>query len=811
MNDGGGSADGLASGGGGSEGGGVTGSNGGDGGSEGGGVTGSNGGDGGQMAMIVDANADITVETMACGASTTVDPYSPGYDLTTAAASATTEVAALSQTQQENLMRGTPSGCGGTTNFNDIFESGATTGNPMSLGVGPIRQIFFRDGPRGVCMVPYGTATHAPNEFPQGDYATVFPTASTRGAAFDMALEEQIGEAIGDEEVAVKSTLLLAPVINILRHPAWGRAQETYGEDSFLLGRLGTAFVDGVQQYLPACAKHFAAYNIENGRQSGNVSVLDEQTAYESYGRHFEMVIQDAGVACIMAAYNEIQIAGGTAAHCTSNPTLLTDMLRTTFGFKGFVVSDWWAMPNASTCTTTGNEEPAAAAALSAGLDLEMPWALNYTQLATLNMPKAITTSAERILTQQYRFGTALPGGQGLKATTSTFASSNYSVTNATHVQLSYQSALESIVLLKNANKTLPIASTVKTIAVLGANVPYTLSSSADVTSGTIAFASNVRTGDLGSSRVYNDPATSVGPLAGITTAATAKGMTVVTGSSASVAADFYVVVAGLTPEDEGEGYTSGDGTGGDRLNFNLDGKATTPLQNPLITAVAALGKPMVVVLEGGSVISTPWLTSVPALVFAGYPGQVGGRALADLLFGNANFSGKVAVSWPNAYGDEPMFAAANKITTMGYYVGYKYFDENAIAPLFPFGFGLSYTTFTYSHLLIPCSTVATDSVVNVQVEVTNSGTVDGDEISFVFASYPNTTQRRPKKELKAFARTTIKAGATELVTIPLRVEDLKYWNSTSHSWEWENGAVQLQVGGSSTSLTLTGSITVMN
>jgi beta-glucosidase-like glycosyl hydrolase len=145
--------------------------------------------------------------------------------------------------------------------------------NPSS-----IRPILFRDGPRGVCMVPYSTAPKQNNEPPQGSYSTTFPAASGRGASFDMSLEEKIGAAIGDEMVAVGSSTLLAPVINILRNPAWGRAQETYGEDSYELGRLGTAFVDGVQQYVPACVKHFAAYNIEQGRQSqsGNISVLDE-------------------------------------------------------------------------------------------------------------------------------------------------------------------------------------------------------------------------------------------------------------------------------------------------------------------------------------------------------------------------------------------------------------------------------------------------------------------------------------------------------------------------------------------------------
>jgi beta-glucosidase len=771
--------------------------------------------------MVVSADASVTVTKMACAASTTAYPMATGYQISSANQSAAqAAVTALTETQQANLMRGTASGCGGTLNYSDIFESGGSSGQGKN-SEGAIREMFFRDGPRGVCLVPYSTVTKANNQFPVGDYSTTFPAGSARGATFDMALEQEVGAAIGDEMVAAGSTMLLAPVINILRHPSWGRSQETYGEDSFELGRMGTAFVLGAQTYIPACVKHFAAYNIEHGRETGNVSVLDEQTAYESYGRHFEMVIQDGGVACVMAAYNQIQIAGGTTANCTSNPDLLTQMLRTTFGFKGFVLSDWWAMPGGQNCPNPDTEKQNAATAVKAGLDLELPWSMNYSQIeadvASGSLGTSdVLTSSTRVATQQYRFNVATPGAKGLMASTTSFNNGTYSITgNTAHVQLAYQAAIESMVLLKNSNATLPIASTVKTVAVIGANVPYTLSSSADVQTGTVHFATDVRTGDLGSSRTYTDPATSTSPFAGIKTAGTAKGVTVVSGTDATPTADFYVVVAGLTPEDEGEEYTSSDGSGGDRsngsgvANFNLDGKSSSPTQNALIQAVAAKGKPMVVILEGGSVIDMPWLSTVPAVVMAWYPGQDGGHAMGDLLFGNANFSGKLPVTWPAAEADEPAFVGSGGSTTMDYYVGYKYFDKNAKTPLFPFGAGLSYTTFTYSNLVVPCSTVTKDSIVNVQALVTNSGTVDGDEVSFLFVSYPNTAQRRPAKELKGFHRTHIKAGQSVLINIPLRVQDLKYWDTTTHSWAWESGTVQVMVGGSSTSLTLKDTFTL--
>ena len=269
-----------------------------------------------------------------------------------------------------------------------------------------------------------------------------------------------------------------------------------------------------------------------------------------------------------------------------------------------------------------------------------------------------------------------------------------------------------------------------------------------------------------------------------------------------------------MTPEDEGEGYTASDGKGnGDRINFDLDGKAASPIQNPLIQQVIQKGKPMVVVLEGGSVINMPWLVVGTRRRDGLVPGprrrqrarssplrkrelqrQAAGH-LAELVQRRADVRRRES-------GDDD--GLLRRIQVLRYH--------NSIAPLFAFGYGLSYTKFTYSNLIVPCSTVTKDSVVNVQGGGDEYGdSVDGDEISMLFASYPNTKQRRPVKELKAFHRTTIKAGQTVLITMPLRVQDLKYWDSTSHSWQWENGPVKLQVGGTSDNLQLSDSITIMN
>jgi beta-glucosidase len=745
------------------------------------------------------------VTKMACSDSPPFsDAFTPGYTVSSAiAGTAQSDVTPMSLASQAALMRGSMSGCGGSKNYSSIFST---------PGASPVPGWKFRDGPRGVCLRADSTVGLG-----GGNYSTTFPSGSARGASFDLALEEQVGAAMGDEMVSSGHNMILAPVINILRHPAWGRAQETYGEDSFHLGRMGSAYVTGVQQYVAACVKHFAAYNIENGRDTGNISVLDEQTAYEVYGRHFEMVVQDAGVACVMAAYNLIQIGNGPAANCTSSKALLTDMLRTTFGFKGFVLSDWWAMPGGQNCPSPALEGTYTVAAVNAGLDMELPWNMNFSQLEAAvtagTIPKsAVTASATRIATQALAYKANVPGLMSAKSTYT--AGSNSITSDGGHSQLAYQSAAESMVLLKNDKNTLPIPSSAKRIAVIGATVPFVLTTT-DIANGTINFATEVRTGDLGSSRTYPDPANAVGPLAGIKAAAPA-GATVTQGATAADAAnaDFVVVVAGLTYEDEGEGYTSS----GDRTSFSLDDKninvhKMAPVQNPLIAAVAALGKPMVVVLEGGSVIDMPWLSQVPAVVMAWYPGEAGGKALGDLLFGKVNFSGKLPVTWPKAWADEPLFTAGvNKPTTMGYFLGYRYFDAMATTPLFAFGHGLSYATFSYSNLQVPCSTVTQKSVVDVQVDVTNTGSVDGDEITFLFVSFPSgamSTPRRSVKELKGFHRTTIPAGKTVRIHIPLPVAILKYWDQTNHKWAVESGVHKIMVGGSSDALTLTDTLTV--
>jgi beta-glucosidase len=772
--------------------------------------------DGGESSGVDsgESNIDNIVTPVACSASNsdlTSFKYAPGYTQDKGLlAQVQTTINGMSLADEAAQMRGVSYGTAFSVQYNSIQKSEDTVESK-------IRGFRYRDASRGMNLgedMEGALPNAATVDGAQVGYSTAFPVSMARGAAFDLDLEYAIGEAIGDEMQAAKQTLLLAPCMNLLRHPLWGRAQETYGEDPFHLGRLASAMTVGVQQHIAADAKHFMAYDIENLRAANN-SDMDEQTLREIYGRHFRMVVQDGGVASVMASYNKVN---GTKS--TQDPHTLTEVLRNDFGFKGFILSDWWAMPN-----TTPNIDPSilkstAVEAVKAGLDVELPWALNFGQLESIVnskgglLKKDIDAAAARVLEQKFRFkADNLTGAVGLGTPKTVY--SNYRIScDADHIALSQKAALESMVLLKNDNSTLPIPSSVTKVAVLGATVGYT-------TGGrdkTVNFATDVVTGDLGSSRVFPDPAKSVGPFAGIK--ATAPGsVNVVNPSSAddydAKSADFIVVMAGLTAEDEGEEYTGA----GDRVSLALDAKQQKRpqyqnIQNNLIAAAAKLGKPMVVVLEGASVIDmSPWLSSVQAVVMAFYPGQVGGTALGQLLWGQANFSGKLPFTWGKSLDDYETFNGGGT-TSFDYYVGYSYFDHASKVPQYPFGYGLSYTSFEYRKLQLGCSDMSKGAILPVVVNVANIGNVAGDEIVMVFVSFPNTSARRPFKELKGFARVRLNAGEEKQITIPVRLADLDYFqtdsaNQSTGKWVVESGDIKIMVGGRSTILPLSGTVKV--
>jgi beta-glucosidase len=754
--------------------------------------------------MMTDDTPPPPVEV--CGASTAAYPFAPGQNFPVAPSDAEVQAVLNRMDIAERIkqLQGIDANLQDQARYNDVQRSR----DAVMLDGTAVRGYFYRDAGRGVNL-----DARQQNRTYMNNYSTVFPVASARGASFDLDLEFRIGEAIGDETVASENSMLLAPCMNILRHPFWGRSQETYGEDVFHLGRMASALTAGLQTNVAACAKHFAANNVENGRDNNNAT-MDEQTLREIYGRHFEMVVQDGGVACVMAAYNAVN-----GVKSTQNQHLLTDILRNDFGFQGLVLTDWWAMPGGQAAPNVQTAQGNAQQALRAGLDVEVPWTLNYGQLDELLANNGVTAAeinaaAARVVRQKLRFKAMYSSERiGLKAPETSLNQGSITGNDA-HIALSLEAAIKSMVLLKNDGATLPIktdAGKPATIAVIGLTRNYTLQSTTaqpnTQTPGAINFAVDVNLGDRGSSRVNADPAKSLGPAAGLTQLAQQYGINVVTGNSAAQAqsADFVVVVVGLTPGDEGEEYAIP--AGGDRSTLTLPAN-----QDALVTQVAMLQKPMVVVIESGGIVNMPWLDSVPAVVMGWYSGQQGGLAMAQLLFGQSNFSGKMPVAWPRE-ADLPAFKDSGTTAAMSYFLGYRDLDQRNVTPIFPFGHGLSYSSFAYSNLQLGCPSAQADALIPVTVDVENQTAVPGEETIFVFASYPASTERRSKKELKAFRKVQLAANEKKSFVIPLRVQDLKFWKGgTDGSWVIEKGPVEIKVGksGADTDLSLKETVTIL-
>lgn len=707
----------------------------------------------------------------------------------------------------------------GNRNYRDIERSPDVD----VAGVGTIRGWRYRDAGRGVNL----DAGQDNRKDDMANFATAFPSPSLRAASWDLDLERRIGEAIGDETAGTKNNMLLAPCMNIVRHPYWGRTQETYGEDMYAIGRMATALTVGLQEYVAACPKHFAANNIEKGRSSQN-SVMTEQTLREIYGRHFEMVIQDGGAACMMASYN---LVNGVKA--TQNAHLLRNVLKAPLeqggmGFQGLVLTDWWAMPgdqqtdkDPATVQNITNE------AVLAGTDVEVPWQIHYSP-ATLALADqaSVDEAAKRVLTQKFRFKSALTtDGWSIKPPVSTLTENGAGgsvVPVEAHEALSEEAVVRSAVLLSNgtgATPVLPIKDATN-IAVVGledpfaqisSSVPRTCGYSADIPQGvvgertcTFKFAIDAALGDRGSSRVNADPARSVGPFDGIK--ATAGAAVTVTSAATADApgvaeAETVVVVVGYTPEEEGEEYYIQ--AGGDRASLDLP-----PGHNELVDAVLALNKRTVIIVESGNIVNLPWLSHAnqnQATIWAGYPSQRGGLGLGKLIFGQANFAGKMPMAWATEDLLQP-FKDSDTITTMGYFFGYRDYDNRKyvggedIKLVFPFGHGLSYSSFAYSNVAAPCTTVSKEAVFEVSVDVENTSQVDGDEVVFLFIKPPakpaGITGERPWKELKSFARVSVPAGQKVTAKLPVRVQDLRRWEGEANGkWVIDSGTYTLLVG----------------
>jgi beta-glucosidase len=652
-------------------------------------------------------------------------------------AEAVAKVSSMTLEQRIRLMYGYPNCSYDTTD--QCFQQ------PPLTEAG-IPKWMMSDGPRGV---------RSQNTFP----TTAFPVSMARAASFDLAAEEEIGKIIAAEMLAVKWDLMLSPTINVLRHPAWGRAQETYGEDPVVLGEMGAAFVRGIQGAgIPACIKHFAANNTEDNRTTVSAN-MDMQTLRENYTRQFEIAVMKSDPACFMASYNKVN---GTYA--AENKLLLTDILRTEWKWHGLVLSDWGAVKSTV---------PSA----NAGMDLEMPNSMYFAALSTA-VPAQVTgervqEAAERNLNVRYTFG------QMSDAYQNRAANMNF-VDLPAHKELPLKVARQGMVLLRNTENILPFAAGAS-ILMVGPD------------------ANEAHLGDRGSSEVHPKPENVVTPLAGMTAAATAAGATVthaaeLTDAVAQAAGKTAVVlVVSMTHQDEGEGFNQG----GDRDNLGLTGPHPldwTTKPAAWITQLAAANPNLVVVLNVGAAVVEPALDMAKGLVYSFYPGQAGGTALGELLFGTVNFSGKLPFTVANADSEYPAFGNGAATADYEYFHGYRKFEDSGVVPKHYFGAGLSYTTFTYANRRVACPTVSQNGLVIAEVDVTNSGTKEGTEIVQVYAGYPNTAARRPKKELKAFTRVTLMPGETKTVQVTFPAKDLAYYKEDG-GWTVEAVGHELLIG----------------
>jgi beta-glucosidase len=584
--------------------------------------------------------------------------------------------------------------------------------------------------------------------------ATALPSALAMSASWDTAAATAFGQVAGQEVAHRGESLLEAPGVNITRVPRNGRNFEYFGEDPYLAGQLAAAEIQAVQaQGVLAEVKHYAANNQETNRKTIN-EIIDERTLREIYLPAFEAAVKQGDAAAVMCAYPKVNGQFGC-----ENTHLLRDVLRGDWGFEGFVQSDY---------TATHSTVPAALA----GLDLSMR---NDFYGAPMKAAVQNGQLSESVVDQMLirRFGEMFKLGQFDNPRTVTTIPAKPDGAIARSI------AEQSAVLLKNSKNRLPLkASSLKSIAVIG---PY---------------AGAAHTGGSGSSAVT--PLYTVKPVDGIKAAVGSRvkvsynsGSDTTAAANLAKSADAAIVMVG-----------NRDKEGADRANLSLSGN-----QNSLVSAVAKANPRTVVVLKTGGPVLMPWLSSVPAVLEAWYPGEEDGNVVADLLFGKANPSGKLTMSFPKDEGDTPAHTSSQYPGVDGtatysekLQVGYRWYDAQNVAPLFPFGYGLSYTTFAFANLTVTGTTV--------EVDVANTGSRAGADVVQVYVSAP-AAAGEPPKQLKGFAKVTVQPGQSKHVTVALDPRAFSVWNTSTGAWTAVPGQHKVLVGDSSRNTPLQGMVTV--
>ncbi|MBI1876636.1 MAG: glycoside hydrolase family 3 C-terminal domain-containing protein [Chloroflexi bacterium] len=646
--------------------------------------------------------------------------------------------------------------------------------------------------------------------------ATCFPQIIGVASSWEPELVEAMAAVVRTQMRAAGAHQGLSPVVDVTRDPRWGRTEETFGEDPYLVARMGVAFVHGLQgqnwrEGVMATAKHFVGYGMSEGGMNWAPPHLSPRELREVYLLPFEAAVKEAGLASVMNAYNELD-----GLPCGASKELLTHILREEWGFDGIVVADYFAVNQLMTYHQIArSKSEAATIALEAGLDVELPNSDCYAaplreaiEIGTLD-GAVLDQAVSRVLRLKFLLGLFENPYVEVQKTPTVFDT-------PAQRQLAYEIAQESMVLLKNEGNLLPFDKEIGSIAVIGPNAD-----SVRNIIGDYAYPCHIETliemRDGGN--VFNMPIPDkvelvdnfvpiISILAGIKNKVSAKtkiyyakGCEVLGESKEGFAeaiaiakkADVAIVVvgdkSGLTKD-----CTSGESR--DRADLNLPG-----IQQELVEAIVATGTPVVVVLVNGRPLTIPWLVEhVPAILEAWLPGEEGANAVADVLFGDYNPGGKLPMTFPRAVGQIPVFYRHKLSGGRSHWKG-DYVDLSA-KPLFPFGYGLSYTTFKFDNLRLDRPEAEIGGQVSISVDLTNTGQWRGDEVVQLYIRDPQASVTRPVKELKGFKRVTLEPGQTKTITFELFTNQLGFYNRDM-CYVVEPGAIEIMVGASSEDLPL--------
>lgn len=648
--------------------------------------------------------------------------------------------------------------------------------------------------------------------------ATCFPQIIGLASTWEPELTEAMAAVVRTQMRAAGAHQGLSPVLDVTRDPRWGRTEETFGEDPYLVSHMGVAFTRGLQgqnwrEGVLATAKHFVGYGMSEGGMNWAPPHLNPRELAEVYLLPFEAAVKEAGLASVMNAYHELD-----GVPCGGSKWLLTDLLREQWGFDGIVVSDYFAINQlAEYHHVAGSKEEAAAMAMAAGLDVELPSTDCYgaplcraVEMGLLD-EAVIDQTVSRVLRMKFMLGLFEQPYVDTSRTAAVFDTPEQRA-------LAHQIAQKSMVLLKNEGDLLPLKKNLASIAIIGPNAD-----SVRHLIGDYAYPCHIETliEMREKNNVFHMPipdkvelVDNFVPIISILQAIKdkvspetvihyAQGCDVLAPSKESFAeavalarkSEIALVVvgdkSGLT-----DSCTSGEAR--DRADLNLPG-----VQEELVQAIYETGTPVVVVLINGRPLSISWLAEqIPALLEAWLPGEEGAAAVADVLFGDYNPGGKLPMTFPRSVGQIPIYYAHKTSGGRSHWKG-DYVDLSA-KPLYPFGYGLSYTTFNFSQLHLDRSEVEIGGQISISVDVTNTGLCRGDEVVQLYTRDPQASVTRPVKELKGFKRITLEPGQTKTVTFELSTHQFSFYNPAME-FVLEPGVIQVMIGSSSQDIHLTG------